>query len=124
MDACLCQCQPGRVVFAGAKRPLYHAGPQGLAVIAGSRAPIGGKQKEDRRTFPETGIPVQSGDMLYLTTDGYADQPDGEGKRFGSKRLEEVLRSVWSSVASEQQAEAGQRWMSTGARRSNGTTSR
>lgn len=42
------------------------------------------------------------GMMLYLTTDGFADQPNDRGKKYGTRRLLEVLVSVSGLLPAEQ----------------------
>ena len=96
MDVCLCRLHPGRqhVTFAGAKRPIYHVTNKNLHEIKGERKSIGGRQKEEQRTFTSHEIQVAPGDMLYLCSDGLADQPDPEGKKFGSKQLRMLLEEL------------------------------
>jgi len=96
MDACVCRLHPGRqrVTFAGAKRPLYHLTPQGLEDIKGDRKPIGGRQKEKQRTFTNQEMEIRPGDLLYLCSDGLADQPDPEERKFGSPQLRAVLAEL------------------------------
>ena len=72
-------------------------------VIRGSRYPIGGWQIEDNRTFTATILPFEQGDMLYLGSDGFQDQMGGmKGKKFKSKRLHELLRSLNDLPINEQ----------------------
>ncbi len=102
MDVCLCVFdeETGDVSFAGAKRPLYvvHTGNDGsepeLVEVKGDRMSIGGRQKEGSRSFTKRLLPVQPGDMVYLTTDGYSDQNGKSGKRFGAEPLKSLLRKV------------------------------
>jgi len=109
MDACLCVIDEatGAVSFAGAKRPLYHvrardgAGSE-LIEVKGDRSSIGGRQREQQRLFTSRPLHTAPGDMLYLTTDGFADQNGASGKRFGSERLNGLLRTVASMPTSEQ----------------------
>ncbi len=98
MDVCICKIELGRVIFAGAKRPLYVVKP-GLGTseieeIKGDRASIGGKQKEERRTFVNQEIRVTQPLVLYLTTDGFADQPNANNEKYGSRRLREKLTEI------------------------------
>lgn len=100
MDVCLCSIEPqaGRVVFAGAKRPLYVVRPSlggaPCEEIKGDRASIGGKQKEERRTFTNHEVLITQPITLYLTTDGFADQPNPSMEKFGSRRLRELFSDM------------------------------
>ena len=98
MDVCLCRLHPGRqrVTFAGAKRPLYLVAGQELQEIKGDRKPIGGRQKEEQRTFTSQELAVSPGGMLYLCSDGLADQPDPGQQKFGSPQLRAVLAELAS----------------------------
>ena len=85
MDVCLCRFdrENSRVVFAGAKRPLFMVknsnsnasrAPKEVIEIKGERKSIGGRQKEEKRTFTSQEIHMQKGDMIYLTSGGFVDQ--------------------------------------------------
>jgi len=80
MDVCLCtlELEKKKIVFAGAKRPLYivrnlKSTEDGFEFIEikGDRKSIGGRQKEKKRSFSNHEIEVQHGDMIYLTSDGF-----------------------------------------------------
>ena len=95
MDACICLYDPiGRkIIFAGAKRPLYYINNSKLIEIKGDRKSVGGRQKEEKRIFASKKIDIQHGDIIYLTTDGFADQNNLKGAKYGSKRLKEFLQN-------------------------------
>ncbi|MCD4655840.1 serine/threonine-protein phosphatase, partial [bacterium] len=65
-----------------------------LIEVAGDRKSIGGWQREERRIFTDHKIDIRSGDMIYLSSDGYVDQADAEGRRFGSRRLKDLLVEI------------------------------
>lgn len=74
-------------------------------LVRGSRYPIGGWQIEDKRTFCSVILPYKTGDMIYLGSDGFQDQMGGEQKKkFKSKRLHELLRSLHNISMDEQRA--------------------
>ncbi|MCK4358181.1 MAG: PAS domain S-box protein [Candidatus Cloacimonetes bacterium] len=104
MDACLCLYDPisRKVTFAGAKRPLYYINNSKLIEIKGDRKPVGGKQKEEKRIFTNKEIDIQPGDIIYLTTDGLADQNNSKGIKYGSRRLKEFLLEHSKLSLSEQ----------------------
>ncbi|MCP4625556.1 MAG: DUF3365 domain-containing protein [bacterium] len=105
MDVCLCRIHAGgqRVTFAGAKRPLYYVSQQQFEEIKGDRKSIGGRQKEERRTFTNHDVLLQPGDILYLCSDGVVDQPNPDGTRFGSKQFKMLLSEVASLPVEEQE---------------------
>jgi len=54
---------------------------------------IGGRQREKKRTFKNHAVPIRSETVLYLTTDGFADQNNSENKKYGSLRLKQFLQA-------------------------------
>ena len=56
--------------------------------------------------FIDHDVDIQSGDYVYMFSDGYADQFGGDDKKFTSRRLRELLVSIntQTKVASEQAA--------------------
>ena len=49
-------------------------------------------QNKKQRPYFTTTINLNKGDMIYLTTDGFVDNPASiKGRRFGSRRLEQML---------------------------------
>jgi len=87
------------VTFAGAKRPLYYLYNktdnaytlEDVKELRGDRKSIGGWQNEDYRFFEEQQIYLQKDDYIFLTTDGLADNPDKNRKKFGIQKFHEVL---------------------------------
>ncbi len=92
-----------RARYAGARRPLYHARRGTLSEIKGDLASVGGTRRRERR-YVEHALALESGDMLYLTTDGFADQNDGDGKKYGTRRLRDLLRAIADQPLSGQSA--------------------
>ncbi len=87
-----------RVTFAGAKRPLYwmksrKQGPRSTS-IKGDRQPVGGRHAPP--PFSTHLLEVEKGDMLYLTTDGYALQLCEGHKKFGIIKLNSLLQEIMS----------------------------
>lgn len=96
MDIGICAFHKGsgKVYYAGAKHNLllFHEG--GQQVILADRRSIGSR-RHSGEPFQEQVIDVTPGTMLYLFSDGYADQFGGEfNRKIGSRQLEELLRRV------------------------------
>ena len=65
-----------------------------LIEIKGDKMPIG-KHEKDHLPFTLHTIALKKGDVVYTLTDGYADQFGGErGKKFTTKRLQQLLLSI------------------------------
>jgi serine phosphatase RsbU (regulator of sigma subunit) len=86
----------GKITFAGAGRPLFYVKDSQLVEIKGDRKSIGGRQREEKRFFTNHEIDIlenkQEKIMLYLTTDGFADQHNPQNQKYGSRRLKKFLR--------------------------------
>ncbi len=65
-----------------------------LYEIKGDRKSIGGRQKEEKRTFVEHVVPLADDDMVYLTSDGFGDQQNAENVKFGTLQLKQELLNV------------------------------
>ncbi len=105
LDLAFCRIEADTITFAGAKRPLYAVDAEGRFIeLSGDRASIGGVRRSAAREFRNYMLPREAGMTLYLATDGFADQNDGAGKPFGSKRLRELLRTNAKLPMAEQAA--------------------
>lgn len=109
MDIAICQIDLSKqsLIFAGAKRPLYvyQNNQNQLLKIAGDKKSIGGRQKEQERHFTDHQVNFSYGDTLYMNSDGFVDQHNADGKKFGSLKLESVLQQVgvFDAAAQKQQ---------------------
>jgi PAS domain S-box-containing protein len=85
------------VVFGGAKRDLYYyiASEKKLLKARGSRKSAGGVlSTRSKAKFSNTALQLGSGDILYLSTDGYIDQNNKNRNRFGTQKLMMVLNEI------------------------------
>ncbi|MGF1532298.1 MAG: two-component regulator propeller domain-containing protein [Bernardetiaceae bacterium] len=100
MDMVLCRIRSAEahieVTFAGAKRPLYiyEQKSKDLKEMRGDRRSIGGRQKGTRQQFTKHLFLLQPGDVLYLTTDGFADQINAQRQKYGSNHLKTLLQQI------------------------------
>ncbi|MFQ3589448.1 MAG: AAA family ATPase [Chloracidobacterium sp.] len=93
MDVALCRLDAdGSVTFAGAGRPLYIVERGVLREVRGDRGSIGSRIRQ--RRFTEQRLSLAPGAMLYLGSDGFADQNNPLGQRYGSRALKQLLAMV------------------------------
>ncbi len=100
MDVCICtmeKLQDGSVktIFAGARRPLYIFKNRSNEVetIKGTRKSIGGSlNTKNKELFTDNELILEKGDVIYLSSDGFADQPAPDRTRFSTPRLVKVLK--------------------------------
>jgi serine phosphatase RsbU (regulator of sigma subunit) len=93
--------------FSGANNPLYIFRPDeenkyNLIVLKGDRQPIGVYLKEKSFTMQE--CKLKKNDVIYLFTDGYADQFGHEGReKFKYSRFKNLLQEISPLPMSEQE---------------------
>jgi serine phosphatase RsbU (regulator of sigma subunit) len=106
MDIALCtfDLKTMHLQFAGANRPLWIFRQGQLVEIKPDKIAIGGFRIRSEETFTNHELKLQSGDTIYLFTDGFADQFGGPaGKKLLSKRLREILSSMQDLNMREQE---------------------
>ena len=79
-----------KIVFAGAKRPLWYFNNGELNEIRGTKRSIGGQSKY--RPFENHAFMLPKGSLLYLASDGFNDQHNLEREKFGKIRLMEMIK--------------------------------
>lgn len=94
MDIALCSLNRAtrELTYAGANNSLYHVQQNELAEIKPDKQPIG--YYIDQKPFTNHTLQLKEGDLVYLFSDGYADQFGGpKGKKFKYKQFRELLLS-------------------------------
>jgi serine phosphatase RsbU (regulator of sigma subunit)/type II secretory pathway component PulM len=97
MDICLCLIETHetstKITFAGTRRPLYYIKDGVFDELRGDRVSIGGiHQKQGKnKEFTDKELVLQNGDMIFLTTDGIADQNNIDKQKFSTQRLKDGL---------------------------------
>jgi serine phosphatase RsbU (regulator of sigma subunit)/tetratricopeptide (TPR) repeat protein len=100
MDVCLCRIvrngQGSKVVFAGAKRPLYYLleGEEELQELKGDRLSVGWPYKRLHNQdlmFNNLEVDLPAGTQLYLTTDGYVDNPGVNRAKLGTPLFKKIV---------------------------------
>ncbi|MEW6468646.1 MAG: SpoIIE family protein phosphatase [Bacteroidota bacterium] len=81
--------------FAGAFNPLYLIRDGELQEIKGNKFPIGVFLGKEARSFTNHKLEVQKGDVIYIFSDGYADQFGGpKGKKFMQNQFKQLLLKI------------------------------
>ena len=92
----------GTLSYAAANNPFYLIRDKQLIVGHSDKIPVGKSLKENE-PFSSHTLELMQGDIIYLLTDGYADQFGGKnGKKFKYKTLEDLLLANHLSPLSEQ----------------------
>ncbi len=93
MDMALCVFNPKtrELQFSGANNPLYHIRKRVLTEIKADKMPVGINAIEEE-SFTNHSLQLKSGDIVYIFSDGYADQFGGpHNKKFKYGPLKELL---------------------------------
>ncbi len=94
MDIALCSLDRNKMLleFAGANNPVWIFRGNELIEIKGDKFPIGSFLDKTFQNFKNTEMEVYEGDIIYIFTDGYADQFGGDkGKKFKYKNLKKIV---------------------------------
>lgn len=86
-----------KLQYAGAYNPLYIVRNKELIEIKGNRFSIGKIEGNENKRFDVHELEYELNDMLYLFSDGYADQIGGPfQKKFKFRRFQHLILSVHS----------------------------
>jgi serine phosphatase RsbU (regulator of sigma subunit) len=89
--------------FAGAFNPLYLVRKGEVIVYRGDRNPIGMTTTDEKKNFTNHVVDIRPGDILYMCTDGYADQfGSSEVKKYKSANVKKLLSSIWNLPMADQ----------------------
>ncbi|MCB9222854.1 MAG: SpoIIE family protein phosphatase [Crocinitomicaceae bacterium] len=95
MDISLCffNKKENKIYWAGANNPLWLMRNGELVELKGDKQPIG--KYHDPVPFTSHSKAIESGDLICIFSDGYADQFGGDkGKKFKTKAFKELLSKV------------------------------
>ena len=98
--------------FAGAYNPLYLVRNGEVIVYKADRFPIGMSTMDQKKNFTNVSVDIQVGDMIYLCSDGYADQfGSPEVKKFKTCNVRRVLSEIYSLSIEDQKIKLEQELM-------------
>ncbi|MEZ4721777.1 MAG: SpoIIE family protein phosphatase [Flavobacteriales bacterium] len=115
MDAAICALEGTKLKYAGAHNPLWiiRNGSDEIEEIKADKQPVGKYMSSEPFTTHE--VELSNGDLLYVFSDGYADQFGGEnGKKFKTGNFKKLLLSIRSESMGKQRELIDQRfeeWM-------------
>lgn len=94
MDMTLCSLDYTKMEleFAGAKNPIYFIRDNELTEYKGDKQPIGAMEEDYTGNYSNHRLTVKKGDVIYMFSDGYADQFGGTfGKKYKYKTFKNTL---------------------------------
>jgi serine phosphatase RsbU (regulator of sigma subunit) len=93
-----------KLVFSAANRSLYILRHKELIELKPTKCAIGGYTPFDQ-VFEEHEFTLHKGDLIVMTTDGFADQFGGDdGKKYMTKKFKDLLISVNGLSSKDQHA--------------------
>ena len=93
--------QEVRLHFAAANNPLWLVRNGELTEYKADKMPVG-KYTEEAQPFTLQTIELQKGDIIYTSTDGYADQFGSNGKKLMKQKFKEELLKIHHQPMIEQ----------------------
>lgn len=106
MDISLCSYLPESrtLQYAGVFNPLYIVRNGQILQVKADKTPIGVNVDGKVDTYTNHEMTMLPGDMIYLFSDGYADQFGGpEGKKFKYKKMRDLLVAISQYSPEEQE---------------------
>ncbi len=106
MALCVIDGKNNTLQYSGANNPLYRIrdknGAPELTEFKADRMPLG-YYPGAFKTFTNTEIQLEYGDVFYLFSDGFLDQKGGKGnKKFMSKNFKNLLMKIYQEPMREQ----------------------
>lgn len=102
LSFCTIDYKNQKLQFAGANNPLYLIRNNELLIYKADKFAIGSFDPSEKG-YENQEIDIQKNDMLYLFTDGYADQFGGErGNKYLYKQFRETLMNIHNLPVKEQ----------------------
>jgi phosphoserine phosphatase RsbU/P len=103
MTLCVFDFRKRKLDFAGANNPIIQVRDKKVIKHKGNRFPIGAFIENQSQVFTSTEIDLNKGDMIYMFSDGYADQFGGpDDKKFFTRRFEQLLADISVCPVDEQ----------------------
>lgn len=100
MSLCIFEHSKRALLYAGANNPAYYVAGGILTEIKATRNPVGIHLAETEYIDNSIILPYNS--IIYLFSDGYADQIGPGGKKFLSKNFKKLLENIASFSPEEQ----------------------
>lgn len=101
MDIALCTLEGNKLQYAGANNPLWIIRNGEIIETKANKQPIGKFDNPEPYTTHE--FDLESGDSLYVFSDGFVDQFGGEkGKKFKARAFRDLLLSIQNKSMEEQ----------------------
>jgi ligand-binding sensor domain-containing protein/serine phosphatase RsbU (regulator of sigma subunit) len=105
LDIALCVYDPAKqtLSYSGAKNPLYLFKNNTFKEIKADRHTVGRFYNQEKIRFTNHSIPIEKGDIVYLFSDGFADQKGGSlNKKYYYQPFKELFHRIHTLDMAEQ----------------------
>lgn len=103
LSLCVIDKQSRMLNFAGAFNSIYLIREGILEELTSDKQPVGAFIEDNIKPFHNKYVQLGVGDVVYMFTDGYADQFGGEkGKKYKYKKLQALLTEIHQKPFEEQ----------------------
>lgn len=105
MDATVCAYFPkqNKLLFAGAKNPIFYVRNNEITEIKGDNQPVGDYVYGENRHYTLHELPITEPMMIYMFSDGFHDQFGGDKrKKLGRRKFQEILLGIHQKPADMQ----------------------
>lgn len=91
------------ILFSAANRPLVHIRNNNITIYKGAKCVLGNDERRNE-VVKDIEVVLNQDDMIYMFSDGYADQFGGEkNSKFSTKKLYNLLQDCSNLPVNEQQ---------------------
>lgn len=95
-----------KLFYAAAKNSIYIVRNKQIIELRGNRFPVGRGESEEPEPFTKYEFQLMKGDIIYASTDGFADQFGGvNGKKYKYKPMMDFLISIHATEMAQQKKE-------------------
>jgi tetratricopeptide (TPR) repeat protein len=102
MALCVVNLKTKQINYSGAKIPLYYKHEGKFCQIRPDRYSVGGNEIQEKK-FSDMTLSLETGDMIFLATDGFQDQFGGEeGKKFMKLNFRNLICNISNQPVASQ----------------------
>ncbi|MBL4656751.1 MAG: SpoIIE family protein phosphatase [Flavobacteriales bacterium] len=112
MDLAFCsiEVKTNKLQFAGAYNPLFLVRNGEILETGADRLAIGANPDVENLQYTNNEVDLQSGDTLYIFSDGFVDQFGGKkGKKFMNRRFKQMLLDIQEMKMADQEKHLDER---------------
>lgn len=100
---CYVKAAEKKIIYAGAKIPLFYSKGKEIIEVRGDRQSIGYKRSKEDFEYTNHEIILEGDEVFYMTSDGFFHQnEEGTDRMFGKKRFREMIGEIYGEPLARQ----------------------